>query len=107
MMNVSKKAQHIFEATYSTLYAYVRGGKKFDCLSNVVCDTRYTITKSTIKDLERMCKVKFDVVERHVKWYGNRRHGEAQIEVEVMRRMWLTIQNASREVDKWGSSVTS
>ncbi len=107
MTNTSKKAQAIFEDTYSTLYSYVRSGQKFDCLSNVVCATKCTITKSTIKDLERICKVKFAVVERHVKWYGNRRHGEAQVEVEVMRRMWLTIQSASEEVEKWGDILSA
>lgn len=107
MRNVSKKAQAIFEDTYSTLYSYVRKGQKFDCLSNAVCTTKHTITKSTIKDLKKLCKLEFYRVELRIRHYGASHPSIVARDVEVARRMWLTIQNASREVDKWGSSVTS
>lgn len=107
MRNVSKKAQSIYHDTYQTLDSYVRRGQKFDCLSNVCCTTRYIVTKSTIKDLERLCMAEFHIAEHDIKWHGEKYPRMVEREVEVARRMWLTIQNASREVDKWGSSVTS
>jgi hypothetical protein len=103
----SKKAQSIFHDTYQTLDSYVRKGKKFDCLSNVCCTTRYTITKSTIKDLEQLCMIEFHRAERNIKWHGEKYPRRVEREVEVARRMWLTIQSAAKDVEKWGEILSA
>ena len=104
---MSKKAQNIFHDTYQTIDNYVRNGKKFDSLSNVCCTTRYTITKSTIADLEALCKLEFYRVELRIRHYGANHPSIVARDVEVARRMWLTIQSAAEDVNKWGASVTS
>lgn len=103
----SKKAQSIFHDTYQTLDSYVRKGKKFDCLSNVCCTTRQTITKSTIKDLEQLCKLEFYRVELRIRHYGANHPSIVARDVEVARRMWLTIQSAAKDVEKWGETLSA
>ena len=107
MTKTSKKAQAIFHDTYLTIDNHVRKGMKFDCLSNVCCITRQTVTKHTVKDLEQICKLEFYRVELHIKHYGASHPSIIAREVEVARRMWLTIQRTAKEVEKWGEVLSA
>lgn len=103
----SKKAQNIFHDTYQTIETHVRKGHKFDCLSNVCCTTRQTVTKSTIKDLERLCMIEFRKAEHNIKWHGEKYPRRVEREAEIARRMWLTIQSAAEDVEKWGEILSA